>query len=484
MFAASIAAAMSLTVLVQVAPQAASAATFRSLKLTVQSARDEALWPDGTPGTPVSKGDPITEYHWIVNVDNTGTTTDRNLSPNCTPENPDYGMPDVNPCAWSSIAGLKTNAPIYAQGDESNLNDVDTMNFPDGRYLISVMAEGYKLDGLHFEVPRDNQTLMVELQPTPLPTSTVKAMVFADTVSANGQFDPDEDGLGGFVGNIADTLGQVSTDVFGNQLCTRYEPGSGPNGYDWVDGAPVAIPGSGGNCFSLSLGTATQSANNPNRYTTDPAQVGVLTIPNLGTNRYALSVVPPDGQNWVQTTTLEGNHDWDAWLMEGSTGLDTEFTVAGEPFPAIIFGYVPGPTSTMNGYAGTPAAGYHPASTASTSYCIQSACWRLPSPALPNGTGRITGVVDAVKVYVPAAGGLPNGGQVWGGLNGGKIDQPIKKPWIVLNDLTRGDRAVWIGQGDNQGPVHDPSTAGRRLSTHLLGRSPGLHPRYHERHRR
>ena len=27
--------------------------------------------------------------------------------------------------------------------------------------------------------------------------------------------------------------------------------------------------------------------------------------------------------------------------MEGSTGLDTEFVVAGEPFPATVFGYVP-----------------------------------------------------------------------------------------------------------------------------------------------
>ena len=158
--------------------------------------------------------------------------------------------------------------------------------------------------------------------------------------------------------------------------------------------------------------------------------------------------------------------------MEGSTGLDTEFTVAGEPFPAIIFGYVPGPTSTMNGYAGTPAAGYHPASNTSTSYCIQSACWRLPSPALPNGTGKITGVVDAVKVYVPAAGGLPNGGQVWGGLNGGKIDQPIKKPWVVLNDLTSGDTRR-VGRAGRQPTAASRSldVPDRRLPAHLLGRS-------------
>ena len=79
-----------------------------------------------------------------------------------------------------------------------------------------------------------------------------------------------------------------------------------------------------------------------------PSIEGKVKIPNLGPNRYALSVTPPDGSGWIQTTTLEGNHDWDAWVMEGATGLDTEFVVAGEPFPAIIFGYVPAP--------GTPSA--------------------------------------------------------------------------------------------------------------------------------
>ncbi len=39
----------------------------------------------------------------------------------------------------------------------------------------------------------------------------------------NGQFDPGEDGLAGFAGKIADSLGQVNTDVFGNPLCTRYQ---------------------------------------------------------------------------------------------------------------------------------------------------------------------------------------------------------------------------------------------------------------------
>ena len=135
------------------------------------------------------------------------------------------------------------------------------------------------------------------------------------------------------------------------------------------------------------LGPCLRAASRP----PGPSIEGKVKIPNLGPNRYALSVTPPDGSGWIQTTTLEGNHDWDAWVMEGATGLDTEFIVAGEPFPAIIFGYVPVP--------GTPSA-------------VGSA---LP-PSL-TGTGTIKGVVDAVKIYVPTTGGV-------GGLPGADLGRP------------------------------------------------------------
>ena len=67
--------------------------------------------------------------------------------------------------------------------------------------------------------------------------------------------------------------------------------------------------------------------------------------------------------------------------MEGSTGLDTEFVVAGEPFPATIFGYVPGPTT----YATGPSSDHR----------FQS-----------GGHGTIKGVVDAMDIYIPQKGGL------------------------------------------------------------------------------
>ena len=91
----------------------------------------------------------------------------------------------------------------------------------------------------------------------------------------------------------------------------------------------------------------------------------MLTIPHLGTNRYTTTVTPPDGTDYIQTTTLEGNHDFDTWLMEGATGYDTESTVGGEPVPTPQFGFV------------------------------------KPKDNVSGGSGSITGTVVAVKQYYP-----------------------------------------------------------------------------------
>ncbi len=80
------------------------------------------------------------------------------------------------------------------------------------------MADGYKLGGAHFTVPlADPGLLTVELQPHPLPPATMRIKVFEDISPTNGMFDaPAEHGLAGFRAIDNDTLGQSSTDVFGN----------------------------------------------------------------------------------------------------------------------------------------------------------------------------------------------------------------------------------------------------------------------------
>jgi uncharacterized repeat protein (TIGR01451 family) len=429
------------------------AAQAASVTLKVVSARTES---QALGGAGVVKGAPVADYRYLINIDNTGRTTQRSPNPGtgCSPQ--DSGYPGS--CAWTSIAGTAGSSPVFTQGDQADF--AVPMSIPDGRYLVSVLAEGYKLDGRHFTVAGNSVTwegkaagdppgeVKVELQPMPLPDAQIQAAVFEDVSPVNSAPDlPAEHGLAGFQGHITDYLGEVTTNVYGDPLCSKYAA----NG--------DVIAGSGGRCLSacyvvnggVDVGTvapldaAGRCPTTPTLPNGNPRPMleggnapagaaieGKVKIPNLGPNRYALSVTPPDGTGWVQTTTLEGNHDWDAWVMEGSTGLDTEFIIAGEPFPAIIFGYVPVP--------GTPSA-------------VGSA---LPSTL--TGTATITGLVEAVKIYVPTTGGVPGlPGEIWGGLQGAKLDKPIEHPWVTLTDLDNGDTIVWAGQGDANGKFTIPN---------------------------
>ena len=370
----------------------AQAAPTGTMTLNVVSARDG--------GAGVHAGDPITTFKYIVNVDNTGTTSLKSpvAGSACDPTTPGFVDPPApTHCPWTSIAGAPGSSPIATQGDQADF--ASPLSLPAGRYLISVLADGFKLDGAHLTVP-DGGTVpvTVELQPTPLPDATVRALVFQDSAPVNSAPDlPAEQGLAGFEGQMTDYLGQIITDVYGNPLCTTYV-GENPDTHvispPPAGGVPV-IDTIGGHCLSDSS--------------------GMLAIPHMGTNRYALSVIPPNGTNWVQTTTLEGNHDWDSWVMEGNTGFDTEFVAAGEPVPTAVFGFV------------------------------------KPTALAGSAPGEIKGVVDAMKIYVPTVGGLPGTGQIWGGLNGGKIDKPINRPWIALTDLLNGDQAVYVGRGNADG---------------------------------
>jgi uncharacterized repeat protein (TIGR01451 family) len=445
-----------------------------TVTFSVVSARNEPL---AFGGLGVAKGSPISEYKYLVNIDNSGTTAQRSPLPGtgCSPQ--DAGYPDS--CLWTSIAGAKGSSPIYTQGsvlaagapassDPAVSSGPLSLDLPNGRYLVSVLADGYKLDGRHFTVSdggvswegklaADPATeVKVEMQPWPLPDSQIQAAVFEDVSPVNSAPDlPAEHGLAGFQGHITDYLGEVTTDVYGSPLCDTGRCLSAcyvvDNGHDVgvvqpLDAAgrcPSELPPQMTTCGNAAPYLVGVSASMPFNSFQCPSGLGAVSlastatpagaviegkvkIPNLGPNRYALSVTPPDGSGWIQTTTLEGNHDWDAWVMEGSTGLDTEFMVAGEPFPAIIFGYVP--------VAGTPSA-------------VGSAL-----PTALTGTGSITGVVDFVKIYVPTTGGLAGlPGEIWGGLQGARIDKPIEYPWVTLTSLGNGDNIVWAGQGGADG---------------------------------
>ncbi len=380
----------------------ASAAPSNTLNVEVQSARTE---PQALGGAGVHEGDPVTSYKFLINEDNTGSTTQRTPTGPCAASAVNY---PAN-CDWPSIRELPhTTAPIVAQGTEADL--AAGLDLPDGKYLISVLADGYKLDGTHFTVPfTTSDPVIVEVQPDPLPDATLRAQVYQDEATTNGAIDNSEmptDFPPGFQGHINDTLGEVTTDVYGNPLCTTYEGenNTGPDADYTIDpqaldadGAPI-VATVGGKCFA--------------------DKTGMLVIPHLGSNRYTTTVQPPDGTDWIQTTTLEGNHDFDTWLAEGATGFDTEATVAGEPVPTPQFGFVQ-PKNTLGSTA----------------------------------PGSISGVVVGVKQYTPPKGGDAN---FFNGLTGSKTDKPIPNPVLSLADLNNGDQAVWVGRGAADGSFTIP----------------------------
>ncbi|MGA8978494.1 MAG: SdrD B-like domain-containing protein, partial [Pedococcus sp.] len=404
--------ATALPVVAHAAPTALAAATAAattpgSITLAVQSAR--TVRPQAGF---VHAGDPVTSYQWIINEDATGDpgTSGRQLTDQCLPgrapggaSNPDY----ADTCPWPSTRTTSGFAPVVAQGDQSALNRSKALEgLAPGKYLISVTAKDFKIDGAHFTVtPGGAQVVSVGMNPTPLPLSTIKIQVFEDNAPVDGTYEVGaEQGRAAFTANLTDVFGPVSVDYYGNALCTVYQhsttnPAS-PIVFDANDRPVVDQTRSTGRCTSDSS--------------------GVITIPNLGPNRYAALVTPPApvaGQTyqWVQTTTLEGAHDHDIWIQEGSTGLDTEVVKGAEPVPAVQFGFVR--TKPLKSGAKAP-------------------------------TGEVKGTVVAGLPYI-------------GGQNGqvtyqtpfasSKVGGVIKSPWVALSDLGAGDAAVYVGRGATNG---------------------------------
>lgn len=368
------------------------AAQTNTLTLSVVSARTEP----NAPGGPVAKGDPVVSYQYLINLDNTGNPGQLREN-GCSPLDPGY--PDS--CDWPSIRSVPSSSPIYGSGTETDFASGAGLSLPDGKYLITVMADGYKLGGAHFTVPlADPGLLTVELQPHPLPPATMRIKVFEDISPTNGMFDaPAEHGLAGFRAIVNDTLGQISTDVFGNPLCTLYD----------AFGEPLPSDQQVGDACLIS------DAN------------GDVVIPNLGPLRYDVVVVAPDGQFWLETTTLEGAWSWDTWLQEGGTGLDNEFVVAGEPFPWTVFGFA-APCQLGNPTDRCPA-----------------------NDSLGGASGGVSGTLIEASVYLPQQGGLPYAGDIWTGFNGTKVTGPIADGWIAISDLQQGDTAIYVGPANGDG---------------------------------
>lgn len=238
---------------------------------------------------------PIEDYKYIINLDNTGDPFD----------------PD--PSKWPSLKPGASSSPVIAVGD--SLTSV--IDIPEGKYLVTIRAEGYKLGGTHVNITEDT-TATIKLYPHPLPLCKIRVHVFHDNHPVNGEDDvPQEQGLEGFHIVIDDAVGEVTVDYFSNVLGTEYQKDVNGNLILDGDGKPIPIPGTGGKILTDIDGNA--------------------IIEYIAPGKYEVQAIPPNGSGWIQTSTIEGTHSFDVWVEEGNDGYSHE---EGFIAPLAWFGFV------------------------------------------------------------------------------------------------------------------------------------------------
>ena len=251
--------------------------------------------PDGTPAG---------GYRWLVEED---ATYDVVPGVTCAPGDPVANCPGAN--------FHKSYMPVLAKGhsgiaaDDAKLAALSTSK----RYFISVLPDaGFANGGTRVALGQTAAQVLV--QPTPLPTAQIRVLAYNDNFPINNAPDtPEEVGIEGFDvllfeagGTYGQSGGQVTQDCFGNPLGTTYNPG---------DTTPITI-GNG-------------------HFKTDAD--GVVVIKYLCPAKYTIQIVPPAGQGWIQTHTLEGTKGIDAWVKPNEPTFFAEF---GPPGPHVSIGFV------------------------------------------------------------------------------------------------------------------------------------------------
>jgi hypothetical protein len=226
---------------------------------------------------------------------------------------------------------------------------------PTKHYYISVlpgdaMDPGHAMGGSQIAPGQTSVTVIVD--PQSQPPAKVSAFVYEDDHPLNGEHDagggidslsPNEPGLGGFnitiidlVGMSGDSAGQLTYDEFGqplsNALAGTIDPVTGNDacpvtanprtGFDGVE-SPTGITGvipvcpkyeADGTTLSPMAGQAIVANMPPGRY-------GIIATP--GADRIAR------GEEWLQTNTLDGGKDHEAFIKVNEPAYFQEFGPAG-----------------------------------------------------------------------------------------------------------------------------------------------------------
>ena len=231
-------------------------------------------------------GHPVSGYRWLVEEDNTY-----------------HVEPGVQTADTLAVGVHKSYAPVVTKGHTPSSLAVITMPNGDAlpsdkRYVVSVLPDSEcTMGGANVAIGQSNVTVIVNLYP--VPTAQISVFAFHDMNPINNSpdlFAPlrQDQGLEGFSVIIEDAAGQVTLDAFGNPLGTTYllyPDGSFATG---PDGMPVVDVE--GDMVILT------DAN------------GEAKIKYIAPGKYGVRILPPEGEGWVQTTTIEGKPVIDAWV--------------------------------------------------------------------------------------------------------------------------------------------------------------------------
>lgn len=339
-------------------------------------------------------GFPVNGFRWILQEDATFPVDPNN------PATTANGLLSLG--FHASYHPIAQNAGVGLSGNTDAAGA--TVVAPAGRYYISVLPySGYSISGQPVVAGSDS-SVTVTVQQHPIPTATITVFLFHDNFPINGTPDLPEESSPSFLPGAANPIdwtrfnilveepagrygiagGQVIQDAFGNPLGTTYAENCNPN----EAGCVVAL-GDG---------------------TLHPDEDGFVTIRNLAPGKYGIVAIPPSGQNWQQTSTIEGTKVIDAWVKAGEPPFFVEF---GPPGPHVFIGFV---KSSADG--GFPPISQPPGTT---------------TTAILSGT-----VTDMHLSRAP-------GTQMFSG-------RPFPGCWVALNDNNAG-----LGAGIYAGPCDGDS---------------------------
>lgn len=245
-------------------------------------------------------GDLITGgFYWLLEEDNTNVT-----------------VPGALVSDSIGVDIHASHAPVVKQGEAVGASALISTN-PLQRYFISVLPlDGYSNSGGVIEKNQNDVTIVVRNEP--LPTAQISVLVFEDHGPINNAYDANETLLADFTVIVSDIAGQLLLDVFGNQLGTVYQ--SNPDGSIILDAEGLPI------VETVGDGIVKTDVN------------GEALIKYLAPGKYGIEIIPPDGTDWIQTSTIEGTPVIDAWVQANEPEVFVEGFGTG--FKHAAFGFV------------------------------------------------------------------------------------------------------------------------------------------------